>query len=142
MKTAIGLIFVAGAILCAQQSASVWDGVYVDTQAARGKALFSEHCAGCHSAELTGRNGPALKGETFMTNWNGLAVADLFDYINKSMPRGQSFRMNREDTAAVVALILTANGFPAGKKELPTDAAALQAIHFEAAKPAPDSSKP
>jgi mono/diheme cytochrome c family protein len=142
MKTATGLIFFFGAIVCAQQSASVWDGVYLGEQATRGKAIFGEHCAACHNAELTGRNGPALKGETFTTNWNGLPVGDLFDYINKSMPRGQSFRLNREDTAAVVALILTSNGFPAGKKDLPTDAAALQAIRFEAAKPTLETSKP
>jgi mono/diheme cytochrome c family protein len=141
MKTAIGLILFVGTIFCAEQSSSVWDGVYVDDQAARGKEIFSKNCATCHDAELTGRNAPALKGETFMTNWNGMPVGDLFDYINKSMPRGQSYRLSREDTGAVVALILKANGFPVGKKELPTDAESLQAIRFEAAKPTPESSK-
>ena len=38
----------------AQETKSVWDGVYSDAQATRGKTAYSEQCASCHGPELTG----------------------------------------------------------------------------------------
>jgi mono/diheme cytochrome c family protein len=128
-----GLIL--GAALNAQQSSSIWDGVYMEGQAARGKEVFDKQCAGCHGATLAGRNGPPLAGATFRENWNGLSAADLFEYIKKAMPRGQAGTLSREQTADIMAYMLTSNGIPAGSKELPTKPEALQSIRFEAAKP-------
>jgi mono/diheme cytochrome c family protein len=33
---------------------SVWDGIYNQAQAERGRALYAEQCASCHGSELTG----------------------------------------------------------------------------------------
>ena len=45
---------------------SVWDGVYTEDQAQRGKELYAAHCLACHGENLEG-NGPvkALTGPDF-----------------------------------------------------------------------------
>lgn len=141
MRTAIAsILFLAVAIplgLQAQQPASVWDGIYAPDQATRGKAVFSELCSTCHGEALKGKTGgaPPLSGATFKENWNGLTAGDLFDYIKTSMPRYDSGRLTKEQTADIVAYLLTFNGFPAGQKDLPNDMAALKTIRFETEKP-------
>jgi quinoprotein glucose dehydrogenase len=135
MKVALGLSLLLAAVVCAEQAGSVWDGIYVQEQASRGKAVYGERCAACHGDALAGKNGPPLAGTAFLGNWDGLTADDLFEYIKKSMPRGQAGSLSREQTADIVAFLLTSNGFPAGQKELSNDAAVLQTIHFVAAKP-------
>jgi mono/diheme cytochrome c family protein len=135
MRTAAGSILFLAVAAIAQQSASVWDGVYVEAQAGRGKALFHEQCAQCHGEALAGKNGPPLTGAVFKGNWNGLTADDLFEYIKKSMPRGQAGTLTREQTADIVAFMLNCNGFPAGQKDMPNDASVLRTVRFEADKP-------
>ena len=135
MKIVIALVVVSVAIVYAQESSSVWSGAYMPEQASRGKTLFAQQCAGCHGENLAGKSGPQLAGATFTGNWNGLSVDDLFEYVQKSMPRGQAGSLSRDQTADLVAFLFTSNGFPAGKKDLPTDAGVLQKIRIEAAKP-------
>jgi mono/diheme cytochrome c family protein len=135
MKIVIGLICSLAAIVSAEQSASVWDGIYMPEQAERGKALYTQQCAGCHGGTLAGKTGPQLAGSTFTGNWNGLTADDLFEYVQKSMPRGQAGSLSRDQTADLVAFLFTSNGFPAGKKELPKEAEILQKIRIEASKP-------
>jgi hypothetical protein len=84
----------------------------------------------------------SLTGPAFKENWNGLTADDLFEYIKTAMPRGQTGRLTRDQTANIVAFLLTSNGFPAGNKELPIDAKALQGISFAASKPGVEAAKP
>lgn len=135
MRKIITTCLMISAALRAGESVSVWDGVFVAEQADRGKKIFAEQCAACHGDTLKGRNGPPLVGEVFSGNWNGLSVDDLFEYINKSMPRGKTGTLTREQTADLMAYVFSVNGMPAGKANLPTEAAALQKIRFEGSKP-------
>jgi mono/diheme cytochrome c family protein len=141
MRIAIAsILFLAVSIplgLQAQQPGSVWDGIYAADQATRGKTVFSELCSTCHGEALKGKTGgaPPLTGPTFKENWNGLTTGDLFDYIKTSMPRYDSGRLTKEQTADIIAYLLTFNGFPVGQKDLPNDMAALKAIRFESEKP-------
>jgi mono/diheme cytochrome c family protein len=137
MRIAIGLTVSLVAIMHAQQSASVWDGIYIPEQAGRGKVIYSQQCSTCHGDALTGKTGgaPPLSGASFKENWNGLTADDLFEYIKMSMPRYDPGKLSREQTADIVAFLLMFNEFPAGQKELPNDAATLQTIRFEAVKP-------
>jgi mono/diheme cytochrome c family protein len=131
MRIAIGLALLAGAIAFASESVSVWDGVYIEAQSARGKALYGEQCADCHGAKLQGVTAPALAGEGFVSSWNGLSADDVFEYMKRSMPRGDAAgSLSREQTADILAYMLTANGFPAGKKDLPSDITSLKAIRI------------
>jgi mono/diheme cytochrome c family protein len=121
--------------LYAQPAASVWDGVYTPGQADRGKALYVQHCASCHGAKLDGSGtAPPLAGTDFKGNWNGQTADDLFEKIQTSMPADQPGSLSREQNADILAFLFTSNAFPAGSKDLPSDAAALAKIRFEAAK--------
>lgn len=135
MRIPLGLALLWAATVHAQQPVSVWDGVYTQEQAGRGKAVYSQSCASCHGEALDGKGtAPPLAGAYFRGNWDGLTVDDLFERIQTSMPADQPGKLSREQTAAVLTFLLTSNGIPAGPKELPTDAGALQKILFQAAK--------
>jgi cytochrome c len=107
------------------------------TQAKRGEAIYAEKCSSCHAPDLTGLDqAPPLSGNDFNTNWNDLAVNDLFERIRISMPADKPGSLSRQETADVVAFILQHASFPAGLTELPSQAEALKGIKFVAKKPA------
>jgi mono/diheme cytochrome c family protein len=141
LRIGVLCVFAAGtlvAILAAQESTSrsVWDGVYNDKQAMRGEALYSEQCARCHGAALTGgEEAPPLVGGAFQSNWNGLTLGDLFDRIRGSMPADQPGKLRREQVADILAHVLRVNEFPVGSAELEYRVEFLKQIRFEAVKP-------
>jgi mono/diheme cytochrome c family protein len=123
-------------------SRSVWDGVYTQEQAERGHSLYSQHCASCHGATLTGgETAPPLAGGDFLANWNGLTVGDLFERIRRSMPQDDPGRLSRQQNADVLAYMLSFNKFPPGKTELARDTELLKQIRIESTKPDPPSNK-
>ena len=133
------LILVFGvlvAVLKAQESPhSLWDGVYTQEQAKRGEAAYGERCARCHGTDLmSGDSVPPLAGADFLSTWNTKTVGDLFDRIRTSMPADQPGTLNRQQCADIVAYLLSANKFPAGKTELATQSDSLKQIQFDAFK--------
>jgi S-disulfanyl-L-cysteine oxidoreductase SoxD len=136
VRIARGLFIIVAAAVSAQSAASVWDGVYTQEQASRGKTLYSKECASCHGQALDGSGqAPPLSGADFKSNWNGQTVDDLFEKVQTSMPADQPGKLSRAENADILAFVLGNNGFPAGSKELSADAAVLQKIRFETAKP-------
>jgi mono/diheme cytochrome c family protein len=131
---AIALIPLATVFVLAQEK-SVWDGIYTDEQANRGKQLYSDACASCHGPELTGGEmAPPLVGGDFTADWNGLTVGDLFERIRISMPQNAPGSLSGAQNADVLAFVLQVNKFPAGTTELGKDAMMLKAIKFETKK--------
>ncbi len=121
--------------LTAQTSRSVRDGVYTEDQAKRGSLLYNQHCSACHGADLTGGDEvPALRGDSFLANWSGLPLSELFERIRTSMPADNPGKLNRQQNADILAYILKFDSYPAGSVELPTQTDALQQIRFEASK--------
>ena len=115
---------------------SVWDGVYSQAQADRGKALYSEQCASCHGSELTGGEmAPPLSGGEFMAGWDGLTVGDLFERIRISMPQNAPGSLSGQQNADILSFVFAANKFPSGQAELPKEAGILKTIKFETKKP-------
>src|SRR5260370_19786820 len=99
-------------------SRSVWDGVYTEEQAKRGEETYQKECASCHGDSLVGGGGASpLTGGTFLSNWNGLTVGDLFERIRKTMPQGSLGKLTQQQDADVLAYLLSFNKFPAGKAE-------------------------
>jgi len=128
----------APATFSTEPSQSVWDGVYTDEQAKRGGPLYSQRCAQCHAPDLTGgETAPALASAEFKGNWSGLSVDDLFERIKISMPQDNPGSLSRQQTADIVAFVLSKGGFPAGERELAREAEVLKGIRFEATKPSP-----
>ena len=120
----------------AQAPKSVWDGAYTEAQSKRGATAYAANCSECHSPELAGDGfAPALAGADFLNAWNGLTVGDLFERIRISMPPGKESAVPAQAKADIVAYILQANKFPAGKAELGAQTDALKGIKFEATKP-------
>jgi S-disulfanyl-L-cysteine oxidoreductase SoxD len=117
---------------------SVWDGIYTESQAARGESLYHHVCAECHGDKLAGREkqeAPSLAGKDFQDDWSGDTVADLFKRILRKMPDDDPGSLTPQQTADLVAFLLSFNKYPAGKTELPPDAGALTGIRFDVKAP-------
>jgi mono/diheme cytochrome c family protein len=116
IKLAIFLLTVAVQIT----SKTTLDGVYTAEQASRGEVAYLAKCSSCHREDLTGFNGPPLKGDMFMDHWREFNVNVLFDVIASTMPRGQE-RLSDSEYLDIQAYLLQQNGLPAGAKELTSE---------------------
>ena len=113
----------------AQGTGSIWDGVYTAAQAARGKTTFEGTCARCHNPELTGsERGPALKGGTFLSNWEDDSLEAIFNKIRDTMPPIGPNTLNEDIKIDILAYILQANAYPAGTADLKPVGSALEGI--------------
>ena len=140
--TAIALIPLATIVLlnntvhAQPPTRSVWEGVYTEAQAARGKGLYSQECASCHGGELTGGEmAPPLAGGEFMAGWDGLTIGDLFERIRISMPQNSPGTLSGQQNADILSFMLSSNKFPAGDTEMPKESGILKTIKFEVKKP-------
>ena len=111
----------------AAQERTVWDGVYTTAQSDRGRAAYRMSCASCHGESLAGDVAPALSGP-FWSIWEGRTVAELFKVIRTTMPADGPESLKPQEYADIVTYLFNVNKFPAGEVELPTDAAALEAV--------------
>jgi hypothetical protein len=80
--------------------------------------VSEQHCSECHHDDLSGGEGPALKGNSFMTKWETHSVERLFHKIRDTMPSVGSSEVSDSQKLDTVAYILEQNGFPAGATEL------------------------
>jgi mono/diheme cytochrome c family protein len=118
--------FVASVI--GQTPPPIWAGVYTEAQAERGRVVVQNHCSECHHADLSGGEGPALMGPTFMLKWEMQTVERLFHKIRDTMPEVGSSDVTEAQKLDTVAYILQQNGFPAGNTELTDTKNALAAL--------------
>jgi mono/diheme cytochrome c family protein len=115
---------------------SVWEGIYSPEQAARGEAQYVERCAACHGATLNGTGeAPGLSGGEFVSHYDQLTVADLFDRVRTTMPQNDPGTLSRDQYVEVVAFLLKSNGFPAGTAPLDRRSEVLATIAIQAQKP-------
>jgi mono/diheme cytochrome c family protein len=112
------------------------EGVYSDQQARRGQAIYKDRCASCHGATLGGGNAPPLAGDAFIGIWGG-PLSDLVDKIQNTMPQDDPGKLSRQQSADVVAYMLEAGKFPAGRADLGTDQAMLKQIALAPGQTAP-----
>ncbi len=128
------LVFVCVALLSwkvlAQDPPPIWAGVYTTAQAERGRTVVQNHCGECHHDDLSGGEGPALAGSTFMLKWETHSVERLFHKIRDTMPSRESTDVSEKEKLDTVAFILQQNGFPAGPAELNDASAAFASIRL------------
>src|SRR5690242_11050111 len=109
--------------MASMKNMTVWSlvvaGVYasamvaVSAQAKRGEAVYKEQCAACHGDNLEGSGPmPPLAGKDFLANWQGKPVSDVFDKTQTSMPATAPGSLSAEQTADVVAYMLSAGKYP------------------------------
>ena len=135
---ASGILIAAGAVGAAGQGSprSVWDGVYTEAQAVRGEKVSVEHCARCHGQTLTGAEAaPALVGDLFNANWEGVPLGDLLERIRVSMPLDMPGSVSRQQNVDVIAYMLKLGKIPAGTVDLAPDPAVLGQITFQSNRP-------
>ena len=80
------------------------------------------------------RRRPALAGPAFFGSWNEAPLGDFFERIRISMPQDKPGSLSRQQTADIVAYILSFNKAPAGQTDLPGDTELLKAIKIVSAK--------
>lgn len=117
----------------AQERATVWDGVYTEAQAERGRAAYAQSCASCHADDLRGRStAPSLVEESFAFLWDDMSLGDLFESTRTRMPSDRPGSLSGQTYADILAFISKKNGYPPGIQELGDDVAALKGIRITA----------
>lgn len=110
---------------------TVWDGVYTQQQAARGRVLYNESCAVCHGSGLEGADvNPALVGGQFIGNWRGQSVGALVTRTRTTMPLDAPGSLSASAVTDITAYLLMRNRFPAGNADLPRTAQLQQRIQI------------
>jgi quinoprotein glucose dehydrogenase len=128
---ALGVAVLSLAWAALAQTAST--GIYSKAQAERGAALYANTCARCHGPSMEGLDvAPPLTGALFLGNWSGMPVAALAARIRTTMPLDQPGTLGLTASAELTTALLAANGYPAGAADMPTGAAALQALTIDA----------
>ena len=135
-RAAYGAAFFFVTMITAQaaEPRSVNDGAYNTAQVKRGAAVYATKCETCHGPKLTAGEAPPLAGADFMANWITYSIGDLFEKTRNTMPANDPKSLSNQDYADIIALILSANKFPAGDAELPAAPDRLKQIRFEVAK--------
>jgi mono/diheme cytochrome c family protein len=105
-------------------SRSTMAGVYTAEQATAGEKTYGNVCTGCH-------NLGSHSGSSFVQKWKGKTVFDLYEQISEKMPEDDPGSLSPKESAEIVAFLLQANGSPAGKDALSTDASELKKILIE-----------
>ena len=78
--------------------------VFTAAQAAAGRTVYAARCAGCHLADLQGRNEAApLAGANFMNAWRGRTAARIVQTIQSTMPPGAAGTLGADDYLNVTA---------------------------------------
>lgn len=130
----IGAAVVAAAAAQDMRPRSVWDGVYTTEQVQRGEKLAANQCVACHGDRLTGgESAPPLAGDLFNANWDGVMLLDLFDRVRMTMPLDKPGSLSRQQTADLLAYMLSLGKFPSGRVAL--DAGLVGQIKFETFRP-------
>jgi hypothetical protein len=104
---------------------SVWQGVYNESQAARGDTEHQNNCTTCHGTEK-------YSGEAFAKAWIGRTAFDLFDQLKTTMPDDNPGGLSVQQYTDIIAFIFKVNGMPAGADSLSTDPEALRRIRIDA----------
>jgi hypothetical protein len=68
-------------------------------------------------------------------NWTDLSLNDLFERIRVGMPDDEKGTLTRPQVADLLAVMLPVADMPAGKADVPTEAAALKDIKYLGTKP-------
>jgi mono/diheme cytochrome c family protein len=140
-KIAVTALLVAGVyasamvVVGAQATRSVNEGVYSAAQAKRGEAIYKEQCAACHGDNLEGTGPmPPLAGKDFLANWQGKAVADVFEKTQTSMPATAPGSLSPAQAAEVISYLLSVGKYPAGAADLGDKVDSLKQITLDAPK--------
>jgi S-disulfanyl-L-cysteine oxidoreductase SoxD len=134
----LALMLVAGAVGASGAQAGraavrrVSDGAYTDAQAERGKTAYEQNCSFCHLSDLRGQGfAPALIEDTFAQRWQDGNLGDLFTIVKMTMPQDKPASLTDTEYGDIVAYLLKANNYVAGRQELVPDPVVLKDVTFK-----------
>ncbi len=91
---------------------------YTLEQAASGHDLYQQHCASCHGLKLDGSEAaPGLHGRGFSDHWRTRTLGD-FIVTNQTMPVSNPGGLAENVYEALIAFLLSQNGYPSSDKRL------------------------
>jgi len=109
---------VGGSFSKAQPASQTATGWFQQAQAEQGHQLFNNYCAECHRPDLTGAQGPALKGSAFLNKWTGQPLSALYHFEHSKMPANAPDSLPDSKYLPITAYILQQNGYAAGSEPL------------------------
>jgi mono/diheme cytochrome c family protein len=125
-----------GASTNAQDATKPTAGLYSASQARRGETIYQQNCVSCHGIDLGGsEGGPPLAGEGFSGKWEGAKISELFEHIKTTMPQTAPGSLTDQQSADLVAFILSKNKFPEGWTDLPSQPEKLGELIYKASHP-------
>ena len=115
------------------QPRSTQDGIYTTTQATQGQAVYDDLCVSCHGpmGAFVPEMAALLADHTFRNRWQGRSLGELFELIRETMPQDAPGTLSSQQTADLIALMLSGNRLPAGEVALAGDVETLSQILFE-----------
>ena len=115
LAATLALVIVATQPGSAQQNA----GPFTAAQSALGRTSYTQNCAGCHGADLSGQgNAAPLAGGLFMGGWGDKTAADLIGFLEGAMPPGAPGTLGEQNYVNIVAYLLESNGARPGNQTL------------------------
>jgi mono/diheme cytochrome c family protein len=93
--------------------------MFTAAQAHDGLAVYTQNCAKCHAAGLTGGSAPDLFGKSFTAS--RLSMGGLNREVTNEMPLDNPAGLTPAQYANVIAYLLAANCYPAGSTPYPAD---------------------
>jgi len=121
-------VLASSGITTGVKALEVTSGVYTEAQAADAAPVYARQCASCHGDRLGGgADSPPLTGFPFVSFWSGKTLDELATKIH-TMPPTRPGGLTERQYTELLALILKANGYPAGTTSLPAQADQLKAI--------------
>ena len=115
---------------------TVWDRIYTEEQATRGRVEYTKSCASCHGPDLRGSStAPSLVEESFAFLYGDATVGELYGRIRMLMPSDRPNSLSSQSYLDIVTFILQSNKFPPGEKELAGDPETLRQILITAKRP-------
>jgi mono/diheme cytochrome c family protein len=112
---------------CARQHAAAAPAaaaptLYTREQALAGEGVFMAQCASCHGMNLHGVSAPAVAGSDFLATakTNGWTLEVVRTLVFTMMPFNAAGTLPPKQYAEVMAFLLAANCYPAGKTAFPT----------------------
>ena len=129
---------ILAAIDAPMERLAVWEGVYTQEQADRGRRVFVTHCAQCHGERGDGAGtgadmppSPSIVGRNLFRDWGGQSVFSLFEITRTTMPQINPNSLSPEAYADSLAYVFALSGLPAGERELPAEREVLETIVIE-----------
>jgi mono/diheme cytochrome c family protein len=120
-KTWAGSAFLVAVMLgggcCSAAAQGSIPGPFAQDQVDSGRKGFAENCAECHGKTLAGESAPALAGKAFVSRWESKTTADLYKFIQTTMPMCHGGLLGNTAYAEIVAFLLWANGAQPGKDD-------------------------